>query len=164
MHETADAVEMRAALLRLRRATGLPVAFGGLLHDARRLRIADQALRESLLSVCGRLATAAGGPPSEHTVALTPREVDVLACVAAGSTKAVADERLGLKPETVKGYLRSAMRKLGAHPAGGGGDGAASGAAAVGLIGGNRCRAHRSGRRRGEASAALEGRPGHSVE
>lgn len=27
----ADAVEMRAALVRLRRGTGLPVAFGGLM-------------------------------------------------------------------------------------------------------------------------------------
>jgi LuxR family transcriptional regulator, regulator of acetate metabolism len=259
VHEPADAVEMRAALLRLRRTTGLPVAFGGLLHDARRLRIAelsgtatgalrglaicagnglggksialsrpcavtdyrsarhisheydaavateglrsvlavpvvvrrkvrgvlygalrepttmgdrtfdaavaaardveqalvvrdevqrllaaarepvvgpgaweevreahgelralaprivDHALRETLLSVCGRLATAAGGRPREHTVTLTPRELDVLACVAAGSTNSAAAERLGLKPETVKGYLRSAMRKLGAH-------------------------------------------------
>jgi LuxR family transcriptional regulator, regulator of acetate metabolism len=259
VHEPADAVEMRAALLRLRRTTGLPVAFGGLLHDARRLRIAelsgtatgalrglaicagnglggksialsrpcavtdyrsarhisheydaavateglrsvlavpvvvrrkvrgvlygalrepttmgdrtfdaavaaardveqalvvrdevqrllaaarepvagpgaweevreahgelralaprivDHALRETLLSVCGRLATAAGGRPREHTVTLTPRELDVLACVAAGSTNSAAAARLGLKPETVKGYLRSAMRKLGAH-------------------------------------------------
>jgi DNA-binding NarL/FixJ family response regulator len=41
--------------------------------------------------------------------------VDVLACVAAGATNGVAAERLGLRPETVKGYLRSAMRKLGAH-------------------------------------------------
>ncbi|MET7622054.1 LuxR C-terminal-related transcriptional regulator [Streptomyces sp. NPDC005408] len=260
MSEPADAVEMRAALLRLRRATGLPVAFGGLLHDARKLRIAelsgaatgalrglaisagnglggksialsrpcavtdypsarhisheydaavaaeglrsvlavpvvvrrkvrgvlygalrsptplgertfdaavaaardveqalvvrdevqrllvaarepvagpgaweevrevhgelralaprivDEELRRDLLAVCGRLATATGGPPrSPHTVALAPRELDVLACVAAGSTNAAAAERLGLKPETVKGYLRGAMRKLGAH-------------------------------------------------
>jgi DNA-binding CsgD family transcriptional regulator len=41
--------------------------------------------------------------------------VDVLACVAAGATNGGAAARLGLRPETVKGYLRSAMRKLGAH-------------------------------------------------
>lgn len=41
MPEPVDTVQMRAALLRLRRATGLPVAFGGLLHDARQLRIAE---------------------------------------------------------------------------------------------------------------------------
>ncbi|WP_251061370.1 LuxR C-terminal-related transcriptional regulator [Streptomyces sp. ISL-100] len=81
-------------------------------------RIVDPALRGELLSVCGRLAAAAGDGPApqrEHQVALTPREVDVLACVAAGSTNAVAAQRLGLRPETVKGYLRSAMRKLGAR-------------------------------------------------
>ncbi|GAA2927833.1 hypothetical protein GCM10010446_10440 [Streptomyces enissocaesilis] len=39
----------------------------------------------------------------------------MLPCVAAVSTNAGAGERLGLRPETVKGYLRSAMRKLGAH-------------------------------------------------
>jgi DNA-binding CsgD family transcriptional regulator len=46
---------------------------------------------------------------------LSPREVDVLACVALGATNADVAERLGLRPETVKGYLRSAMRKLGAR-------------------------------------------------
>ena len=42
----------------------------------------------------------------------------VLACVAAGATNAAAAQRLGLGPETVKGYLRSAMRKLGANTRG----------------------------------------------
>ncbi|GGZ61450.1 helix-turn-helix transcriptional regulator [Streptomyces inusitatus] len=259
MSEPAEAVEMRAALLRLRRATGIPITFGGMLHDARRLRIAeisgartnalhglaictghglggksmalsrpcavtdyqearhisheydaavsaeglrsvlavpvvvrrkvrgvlygalrrpvalgdrafdaavaaardveqalvvrdevrgllalarepvaglgaweevrevhgvlralapqvvDGGLREQLLAVCGRLAAAGGGSSLAGAVALSPREVDVLACVAAGSTNAAAAERLGLRPETVKGYLRAAMRKLGAH-------------------------------------------------
>ncbi|MET8859040.1 helix-turn-helix transcriptional regulator [Streptomyces sp. NPDC004579] len=79
-------------------------------------RIADPGLRAELLSVCGRLADAAA--PSDgvvQDVVLAPREVDVLACVAAGATNAAAAERLGLRPETVKGYLRSAMRRLGAH-------------------------------------------------
>ncbi|MFD4568559.1 response regulator transcription factor [Streptomyces sp. NPDC058467] len=77
-------------------------------------RIVDPALRAELLSVCGRLAEAGPGPGAPH-VRLAPREVDVLACVAAGATNAGAAERLGLRAETVKGYLRSAMRKLGAH-------------------------------------------------
>ncbi|MER6209274.1 response regulator transcription factor [Streptomyces sp. NPDC001073] len=77
-------------------------------------RIADPALRAELLDACGLLtAEAAAGE-----VGLTPRELDVLACVAAGATNAVAAERLGLRPETVKGYLRSAMRRLGAHTRG----------------------------------------------
>ncbi|MGW1023651.1 response regulator transcription factor [Streptomyces sp. NPDC002577] len=113
-------------------------------------RIADAALRTELLAACARLATATAGPgasgsfgltrpgdgavpPGARTAALTPgacgaapaarepsvslapREIDVLVCVATGATNAIAADRLGLRPETVKGYLRSAMRKLGAH-------------------------------------------------
>ncbi|MFD0022303.1 response regulator transcription factor [Streptomyces sp. NPDC058382] len=79
-------------------------------------RVIDPALRDELMAVCGRLASAAGArTPRSREVLLAPREVDVLACVAAGATNAVAADRLGLRPETVKGYLRSAMRKLGAH-------------------------------------------------
>jgi DNA-binding NarL/FixJ family response regulator len=89
-------------------------------------RIDDPALRAELLRVCGRLAGAsasgedAAGPAAPardggERVALTAREVDVLACVAMGATNAVVAQRLGLRPETVKAYLRSAMRKLGAH-------------------------------------------------
>jgi LuxR family transcriptional regulator, regulator of acetate metabolism len=44
---------------------------------------------------------------------LTPRELDVLAQVALGCTNAEAGQRLSLKPETVKSYLRSAATKLG---------------------------------------------------
>ncbi|AIS01263.1 response regulator [Streptomyces glaucescens] len=77
-------------------------------------RIADPALRAELLDACGLLA-----PDREPDgVRLAPREVDVLACVAAGATNAAAAERLGLRPETVKSYLRSAMRKLGARTRG----------------------------------------------
>lgn len=79
-------------------------------------KVADPALRDELLAVCGRLASATGAPaPGAREVQLAPREIDVLACVAAGATNSVAAERLGLRPETVKGYLRSAMRRLGAH-------------------------------------------------
>jgi DNA-binding CsgD family transcriptional regulator len=79
-------------------------------------RIADPALREELSRACGLLA--AGGGPVPPSARLAPREVDVLACVAAGETNAAAAERLGLRPETVKAYLRSAMRKLGARTRG----------------------------------------------
>ncbi|MFD3994703.1 LuxR C-terminal-related transcriptional regulator [Streptomyces sp. NPDC058583] len=78
-------------------------------------RVPDPELRERLLAVCGRLETASGTPRDLPGVALTPRETDVLAAVASGATNATAATRLGLRPETVKGYLRSAMRKLGAH-------------------------------------------------
>lgn len=46
---------------------------------------------------------------------LSPRELDVLSYVAIGCTNAETAERLGLLPETVKSYLRSAMRKLDSH-------------------------------------------------
>ncbi|WP_416978407.1 response regulator transcription factor [Streptomyces sp. T028] len=77
-------------------------------------RIGDPALRAELLEACGLLTPGEGGQP----VQLAPRELDVLACVAAGATNAVAAERLGLRSETVKAYLRSAMRRLGAHTRG----------------------------------------------
>ncbi|KJK38582.1 response regulator [Streptomyces variegatus] len=78
-------------------------------------RITDPELRAELLGACALLT--AGTDPSAR-VRLAPREVDVLACVAAGVTNAVAAERLGVTPETVKGYLRSAMRKLRARTRG----------------------------------------------
>lgn len=98
-----------------------PEAWEGVREAHRELRalvpkVLDPALRDELLAVCGRLASAAGTRvPGSREVQLAPRELDVLSCVAAGATNAVAAERLGLRPETVKGYLRSAMRKLGAH-------------------------------------------------
>lgn len=83
-------------------------------------RINDPHLRQELLSSCARLAAASTAdeavparPPAPPQ--LTPRELDVLAAVASGATNAAAAERLRLRPETVKSYLRSAMRKLGAH-------------------------------------------------
>ncbi|MEV0936090.1 LuxR C-terminal-related transcriptional regulator [Streptomyces phaeochromogenes] len=78
-------------------------------------RVMDPALRAELLAVCAALAPSPGPVPAARRVRLTPRELDVLACVSVGTTNATAGDRLGLRPETVKAYLRSAMRKLGAH-------------------------------------------------
>jgi DNA-binding CsgD family transcriptional regulator len=78
-------------------------------------RIADPELRTELLDACGRLAAAVSAEPTAADLGLTPREVDVLAAIAGGATNAVAADRLGLRAETVKSYLRSAMRKLGTH-------------------------------------------------
>ncbi|MFF4649164.1 response regulator transcription factor [Streptomyces sp. NPDC001380] len=106
--------------------------------------VADPRLRERLHAVCARLAGASGGPggsrgpggpggplrdgagtappprvPAAGKAAprppLSPRELDVLAQVAAGATNADAARALGVRPETVKSYLRSVMRKLDAH-------------------------------------------------
>ncbi|MFF4016418.1 response regulator transcription factor [Streptomyces sp. NPDC001843] len=77
-------------------------------------RITDPELRAELLAACGLLT----GPSPAAGPSLAPRELDVLACVADGATNAAVAGRLGLRPETVKGYLRSAMRKLNAHTRG----------------------------------------------
>ncbi|QEV55410.1 LuxR family transcriptional regulator [Streptomyces platensis] len=80
-------------------------------------QVGDPLLRQQLLAACGRLVTASSPRPGTDgpAPALAPRELDVLACVASGATNAEVAERLGLRPETVKSYLRSVMRKLGAH-------------------------------------------------
>lgn len=67
-------------------------------------------LRELADRLAGALATT---PPG--AAPLSPRELDVLAQVALGCTNIEAAQRLSLKPETVKSYLRSAAAKLGAH-------------------------------------------------
>ncbi|MEV5977384.1 helix-turn-helix transcriptional regulator [Streptomyces sp. NPDC052114] len=114
--------EVRALLAAAREPVAGPGAWEQVreAHGALRAlapRVVDPALRAELLAVCGRLASAVTVPERDRDrpVSLAPREVDVLSCVAAGVTNAAAAERLGLRPETVKGYLRSAMRKLGAH-------------------------------------------------
>jgi DNA-binding CsgD family transcriptional regulator len=92
------------------------VAHGELQALAREVR--DPLLTSRLLAVCARLArvsTVEERPPADPGVPLSPRELDVLACIATGATNAAAGVALGLRPETVKSYLRSAMRKLDAH-------------------------------------------------
>jgi len=73
----------------------------------------DAGIRERLTRLQERLAPAsftdsATGP----NTALSPRETDVLACAAMGSTNAEIAAALGLKETTVKSYLASAMSKL----------------------------------------------------
>jgi DNA-binding CsgD family transcriptional regulator len=71
-------------------------------------------LQNRLRELADRLAGAlAATPPG--AAPLSPRELDVLAQVALGCTNSEAAQRLSLKPETVKSYLRSAAAKLGAH-------------------------------------------------
>jgi DNA-binding CsgD family transcriptional regulator len=83
-------------------------------------QVADAPTRDRLRAMTLRLAAAGLDPDAAEPAAaprpvLSPREVDVLSYVAIGCTNAEAAARLGLLPETVKSYLRSAMRKLDAH-------------------------------------------------
>jgi LuxR family transcriptional regulator, regulator of acetate metabolism len=74
--------------------------------------VTDPVLRSRLHDVCARLA---GSPAAAVPNPLSPRELDVLATVAIGCGNAETARRLGILPETVKSYLRSATRKLGTH-------------------------------------------------
>ncbi|HEY0641547.1 MAG TPA: LuxR C-terminal-related transcriptional regulator [Pseudonocardiaceae bacterium] len=74
----------------------------------------DPELRDRLRAACRRLASLGATGPAP-AVRLSARETDVLAQVALGCSNAETGRRLGLEPETVKSYLRSAMRKLDAH-------------------------------------------------
>jgi LuxR family transcriptional regulator, regulator of acetate metabolism len=72
---------------------------------------APPALRAQLRVLAERLARGGSAPE----VTLSPRELDVLAQIALGCTNAEVAQRLSLRPETVKSYLRSATAKLGAR-------------------------------------------------
>jgi DNA-binding CsgD family transcriptional regulator len=76
--------------------------------------VTDEALRQRVHEVCARLASS--WTPSDAAVpSLSARELDVLSGIALGQTNAEVAARLGVRPETVKAYLRSAMRKLDVH-------------------------------------------------
>ncbi|QLY33118.1 helix-turn-helix transcriptional regulator [Nocardia huaxiensis] len=78
--------------------------------------VSDAQARSRLRDVSDRLARLVSGVAEpEDQVALSPRELDVLAQVSLGCTNAEAAQRLSVRAETVKSYLRSAMTKLGAH-------------------------------------------------
>ncbi len=76
---------------------------------------AAPAIRGQLRELADRLAGALDGDGRPASAPLTARELDVLSQVALGCTNAEAAERLSLRPETVKSYLRSAATKLGAR-------------------------------------------------
>lgn len=77
-------------------------------------KVLDDELRARLHALHDRVAPGlSAAEPRQPWVSLTPREVAVLEQVASGCSNADAAERLGLLPNTVKSYLKSAMRKLG---------------------------------------------------
>ncbi|MBF6214333.1 GAF domain-containing protein [Nocardia puris] len=75
----------------------------------------DNDLRDRLHRVCARLTRVLTGEPAPDAPRLSRRELDVLAEIALGCTNQEAAQRLSLRPETVKSYLRNAMTKLDAH-------------------------------------------------
>ncbi|MEH0147228.1 acetate metabolism transcriptional regulator RamA [Corynebacterium sp. Q4381] len=75
-------------------------------------RVDDQDLRKELEHLCDQMVSPVR---VKQSTKLSARELDVLSCVALGHTNVEAAEEMGIGPETVKSYLRSVMRKLGAH-------------------------------------------------
>lgn len=78
--------------------------------------LTDTDLRDRVAALSDRLADA-GAPTARRPFAptLSSRELDVLSCIAPGRTNTDVADELGLRAETVKSYLRSAMRRLGCH-------------------------------------------------
>ncbi|WP_312097924.1 acetate metabolism transcriptional regulator RamA [Corynebacterium dentalis] len=75
-------------------------------------RVNDDSLRRDLEVLCDQMVSPVR---VKQTTKLSARELDVLACVALGHTNVEAAAEMGIGAETVKSYLRSVMRKLGAH-------------------------------------------------
>lgn len=75
-------------------------------------RIEQEDIRQELEELCDQMVAPV---QVKQTTKLSARELDVLSCVALGHTNVEAAEEMGIGAETVKSYLRSVMRKLGAH-------------------------------------------------
>lgn len=77
--------------------------------------IGEGHLKGRFEEVCSLLEGGCGSERSTDgpVARLSPRELDVLAAVAMGCTNLDICDRLGIGLETVKGHLRSVMRKLG---------------------------------------------------
>lgn len=111
--EIRDEVDRRIAVREAQAVAGPSTAERQRFRDAfAQLRIiardtSDDETRDQLLDLLG--APAADAP------ALTVRQLDVLSLVAQGCRNAEIADRLGVGPETVKSYLRSAMARLGAR-------------------------------------------------
>lgn len=74
----------------------------------------DPDLRARLQAIHRTLTGGRAGAPGAAPL-LAPRELDVLRLVSVGAPNAEIAATLGLSPETVKAYLRGAMRKLRVH-------------------------------------------------
>lgn len=78
--------------------------------------IGDADVRAALVKATARLVDEGEPADDDGTslVSLTRREVDVLTLAGSGMTNGQIAGVLGLTPYTIKGYVKAAMRKLGA--------------------------------------------------
>ncbi|ROO87542.1 regulatory LuxR family protein [Actinocorallia herbida] len=75
-------------------------------------RVSDAAVQAEILRIGGRLLDGEADAPGLST--LSRRERDAVALASRGLTNQQIGEALGLSPGTIKSYMKSAMRKLGA--------------------------------------------------
>lgn len=76
------------------------------------VQVGDASVARRIRAMEERLTAASSPRRTEFAARLTRREVDVLREVAKGLSNSEAAESLGLLPNTVKSYLKTAMRKL----------------------------------------------------
>lgn len=108
-----DEVDRRVRLEQAVAAAGAETAELQRLRDAfAQMRVIARDTHDP--ATRARLDALLGDPPPSG-VTLTARQLDVVSLVAAGCRNNEIAERLGLGPETVKSYLRSAMTRLGAR-------------------------------------------------
>ncbi|MBM7367979.1 helix-turn-helix transcriptional regulator [Gordonia hydrophobica] len=111
-----DEVQRRLSLLQ--QANGYPALTRGDLFDiARELNdladaIDDESVKARLQAVGDRFAPSVAPDRSTVQPLLRPREIDVLREVSRGLSNREVADALGLLPNTVKSYLKNAMRKL----------------------------------------------------
>ncbi|MCK0516948.1 MULTISPECIES: helix-turn-helix transcriptional regulator [Actinomycetes] len=109
-----DEVDRRVAAIAAREQAQRPIP--DWIHELR--DIATGAEDEQTRRRIGRLVdqiTSVDRSGVEPTIALTPRQLQVLSLVAMGFGNRVVADRLGLTVDTVKTYLRAAMVRLGAR-------------------------------------------------
>ncbi len=114
-----DEVDRRLAALAPAEPALPPAAQEDLRESYAELRsiaasVTDARLRDRIAAVERRLAGISRDASADASldVTLSPRELDVLACCALGSTNAEIGATLALKEGTVKSYLQAAMAKL----------------------------------------------------
>lgn len=78
-------------------------------------RLDDASLTAEVEAVEQKLRGLTTGPSAPAEVALSRREFEVLAHVALGCRNAEIAERLGLRLDTIKSYMRNIMTKLEVH-------------------------------------------------
>lgn len=115
-----DEVDRRLAAVEPALRSASPQELAGLREAQAELRtiaaaVGDKGLAARIRDVGAGLGAPRALPENESGPMLTPREVDVLSLVALGCGNAEIASRLCIGSETVRSYLRNAMRKLGAH-------------------------------------------------